>query len=291
MIRVAPSDSATSSSGAPSSRGASSQPFAVTVPAGVARLASSNRTRTPSGVGTAAKPPASFSPRNGRSSRSETLTRRRPAATSANTPCPLASNRPLAPSTATGPASVPRPRPVNRPLARKCSSPMRSVTGAETWRSSRVPRGAASARVFSVAFAAGPPSGATSATRSSMRANSALTISEPSRPSPGRFHTASMPEAGHDPREVETTRSRAASAQPSGVRSALNEALASSKPRRLPMWTAPGDCAWIVPVASTGRPPSQVLHTSPDTTPVSVVASRGPASSPSRARSTFSAAR
>ena len=274
------SDNATLSSGSLLSRGTSIQPCAVMVPADVARLAPSNRTRRPSGAGMAAKAPASFSPFSGCSSQAGALARTRPVTTSATTPWLLASNCPLAASTETGQACGAMPRPVNRPLARTRSISTRSVTGAEIWRPSITPCGTASSRGFSIGCTAGSPFRAASVTRSSIRANSALTTTAPSRASLGGIHIAAALEGGQVPLDVVTTRSRVASVQPPAVRSTLNEALTSSKPRRFPMWTTPGDCTWIVPSASTGRPPCQVLHTLPETTPASVSVSDGPTSRP-----------
>ena len=110
-----------------------------------------------------------------------------------------------------------------------------------------------------------------------MRTRSALTSTAPSRPSRGGVHATPALVGGDARPAVVTTRSRASSVQRSGVRSSLNDALASSKPRRRPSWTTPGDRAWIVPSAPTGRPSSQVLHTVAETTPESRIGTGCPA--------------
>ena len=123
-----------------------------------------------------------------------------------------------------------------------------------------------------------------------MRTNSALTTSMPSRPSRGGVHFALAPEGGQAPPDVVTARSRTASVQPSGSRSTWKEAPTSSNPRRSPPRTTPGDRAWIVPSASTSRPPFQVLHTWPETTPETSPVPGRRASRPRRATSTSRAA-
>ena len=112
----------------------------------------------------------------------------------------------------------------------------------------------------------------------------------PSRPSRGGVHLAPALERGHEPLGVATTRSWAANVQLSGVRSTLNEALTSSNPRQSPPRMTPGDCARIVPSASTSRAFCQVLHTVPETTPESFSAPSCRASRPRWSRSTSRAA-
>ena len=260
-------------------------------PSPVTSAAASNRTRKPFGERRAVKAPPSSRPSRGRASQSGASRRRSPVATSATIPCPLASNRPPAAWTETGQSSGPTRSRVNRPCARARSNSTRSVIGAEMRRSSTTPPGAASINVFSNGPAGGSPFGAASAARSSIRTNSALTTSAPSRGLRGGDHLAPARETGQAPPDVATARSRKASVQPSASsRPTVNEAPTSSSPRRLPSCTTAGERTWIVPSASTNRPSCHVLHAWPETTPETSSAPGSRASMPRRARSTSRAA-